>query len=143
VVVRHRRAAGARAERFVSAPVLAIELARSDLAPGERVRGVVRLVGRRAPVPPVLRVRLLWYTEGKGDQDVHTVEAQTLDPSGRFEFQLPASPYSFSGKLVSLIWAIEVENTDVHHAERATFVMAPDRRAIALHTGHVLGAGEP
>jgi hypothetical protein len=126
----------------VSAPELVIELDRAELSPGERVAGTVR--AKSAPaLRGALEVRLLWYTEGKGTQDVSTVASQPLSPSGRFEFQLPAAPHSFSGKLVSLIWAIEVEDSDSRHAHRATFVMAPERRAIALYANSPLGAGKP
>jgi hypothetical protein len=59
-----------------------------------------------------IEVRLFWYTQGKGTRDVEVVDSLRVDnpePSGhtRFSFQLPAGPYSFSGRLITLDWAIE------------------------------------
>ena len=58
-------------------------------------------------------MRLFWYTRGKGTEDVGLVDTvafpnpQTTDQR-TFRFALPEAPYSFSGKLISIIWAIEL-----------------------------------
>ncbi len=59
-----------------------------------------------------LELRLFWYTSGKGDRDLEVVAKTRLKHPGpegrtRFEFSSPLAPYSFSGKLISLIWGIE------------------------------------
>lgn len=86
-----------------------------------------------------LEVRLLWFTHGKGDSDISVeetvrVEAPSLHDSCPFRFQLPSAPYSFSGKLISLIWAIEVVAEDDKNAARYEFVLSPDGREIELGT---------
>lgn len=93
--------------------VLRIELddAPAVFRPGETIRG--RAVWQLDTPPEDLEVRLFWYTEGKGDQDVGVVERLDLDPgrpSGEeeFEFEVPWAPLSFSGQLISLAWAIEL-----------------------------------
>lgn len=84
-----------------------------------------------------LEIRLLWFTQGKGDSDVSVeetmrVEAPSLNESRSFRFQLPPAPYSFSGKLISLIWAIEVVAQGDNEAARYEFILAPDGREIEL-----------
>ncbi|HEY0073405.1 MAG TPA: hypothetical protein VGB77_04825 [Abditibacteriaceae bacterium] len=86
-----------------------------------------------------LEVRLLWFTQGKGDSDVSVeetvrVEAPSLSDSQPFRFQLPPAPYSFSGKLISLIWAIEIVTHNVKEAARFEFTLSPDGREIELGT---------
>ncbi len=86
-----------------------------------------------------LEVRLLWFTQGKGDTDVSIedrlrIPAPSLNDSRPFRFQLPAAPYSFSGKLISLIWAIEVVAEGVKDAARFEFTLSPDGREIELGT---------
>ena len=49
-----------------------------------------------------------------------------------FRFQLPDAPYSFSGKLISLIWAIEAVAEGIKEAARYEFVLAPEGREIEL-----------
>src|SRR5262245_52954112 len=79
---------------------------------GERIAGTV-CWSDQLPQPDRFEVRLIWYTQGKGDRDVSIVQQQTIEPrqpSGHapFAFEAPNGPYSFSGRLISLLWAIEV-----------------------------------
>ena len=60
-----------------------------------------------------VEVRLFWYTTGKGTQDIGVVRGlrtDAPDPSGNrdFSIRVPEGPYSFSGKLITLAWAIEL-----------------------------------
>ena len=59
-----------------------------------------------------LSIRLIWFTEGKGDRDYATVDSidipLQIDSQGtKFEFVLPSRPLSFSGKIICLKWAVE------------------------------------
>lgn len=91
----------------------------------------------RLPEPPAsLEARLIWFTRGKGTQDVGVVESKPIgEPRAkgqeRIRFKLPDSPYSFSGQLVSLIWAVEVVASG-GEVGRWEFVLAPDGREILL-----------
>lgn len=114
--------------------------------PGDEVEGTVRW--RLDPPPRSLELRLFWYTQGKGDQDVGIVATLPLaDPgiegyseggsegSRPFRFRLPAGPYSFSGKLISLLWAIEAVAETAGsgaQAERCEIVVSPTGREILL-----------
>mgnify|MGYP001293352529 CR=1 FL=1 len=82
-----------------------------------------------------LELNLFYYTSGRGDQDLQIVQSlplanQPVHGSQHFSFILPPSPYSFSGKLISLIWAVELVCGD--DAARVEFVMAPNGREIKL-----------
>ena len=83
-----------------------------------------------------IEIRLIWFTRGKGDRDFEVIDLKTIDHlkdknPAAFEFNAPRYPCSFSGKLISLIWAIEA-------------ISFPDREAsiheiiIALTYGVVL-----
>jgi hypothetical protein len=59
----------------------------------------------------------LWYTEGKGEEDlgIHFFEridaADTLPsaaPTGSFTLQLPTSPLSYEGVIVKVRWCVRV-----------------------------------
>jgi hypothetical protein len=61
---------------------------------------------------------MLWYTEGKGDEDmgVHFFERRTPDDAEqrdlrrlhRFETVLPPSPLSYNGLVVKIRWCVRV-----------------------------------
>lgn len=61
---------------------------------------------------------VMWYTEGKGDEDVgiHFFERRTpadaenndLTVLRRFRIQLPQSPLSYKGALMTIRWCIRV-----------------------------------
>jgi hypothetical protein len=119
---------------------LSIELAggKTSFAPGESIRGTA---GWRLEVPHEgLEVRLFWYTEGKGQRDVDIVETVTLDRGSRegshgFTFTAPQAPLSFSGKLISLIWAIEIVKLSDGEAGRLEITIS--------HSGEEIRIGTP
>ena len=46
--------------------------------------------------------------------------------------RLPSAPYSFSGKLVSLIWALELVAFPGETSTRVDITMAPDGKEVVL-----------
>jgi len=113
--------------------MLNVKLRQSSFRPGEIITGQVewsdieRLEG--------LDVRLIWYTAGKGDRDVDVALSQTLDRleakgSREFEFVAPHYPPSFSGTLISLIWAVEVITFPGRDAESVSLVIGPEGREL-------------
>ena len=85
---------------------------RSAYQPGERVR--VHVSWSLSEQPRDIRANLFWFTQGKGTTDTVVVESLTapvvnLVGEWSFEFSLPAAgPFSYSGRLLSVCWAIEV-----------------------------------
>jgi len=108
---------------------------RTAFRPGEEVEGTVRW--HMGGPPRSLEVRLFWYTEGKGGRDVGVVETLPVaDPGSEghqpFRFRLPDGPYSFSGKIIHLRWAIEAVAEPEDRAERIGIIMSPSGREIVL-----------
>lgn len=123
--------------------MIRIAMERTAFAPGDRIRGEASWTDL-PPGTASLEVRLIWYTLGKGDRDFDVVAAMEIAapaPVGKqeFAFATPQYPYSFSGKLVSLQWAIEVIALPDESAEQATIVIGPARREQEIHEA----AGEP
>jgi hypothetical protein len=104
-------------------------------APGEVVEGTVSWQLEK-PAQSV-ELRLFWYTQGKGDQDVGVVSTvpfpePALQDRRSFRISLPLGPYSFSGKLISLLWALEVVAEPGSRAGRLEITVSPTRREILL-----------
>lgn len=85
-------------------------------------------------MPKTLEARLFWYTRGKGTEDVWLVATRPLSPSvaGRenIKFRLADAPYSFSGTLITLAWAVELVADD--EVARWEFTMSPTGAEIRL-----------
>lgn len=116
---------------------LRIELAggRTAFTPGEPLSG--RASWRVEDQPSSVELRLFWYTSGKGTQDVGIVETMMLAsprPQDRRDFTLPLprEPYSFSGKLISLAWAIELIVEPGGHVERREFVLSATGQEVVI-----------
>ena len=113
-----------------------IDGGRDAFRPGEELRGTVTWE-LDEPATGV-EVRLFWYTRGKGTQDVKVVKVSRFDTAGLrrgrhdFRFVLPNSPYSFSGKLVSLVWALEAIAEPGERSARRDVVIAPEATEIRL-----------
>jgi hypothetical protein len=105
-----------------------IEENKENFRPGEEIRGNVLWSFGNAPVP--LDLSLFWRTEGRGTQDVgivETISVETQGASGQkdFKFTAPAGPYSFSGKLISIIWAMELATTKGSDSLRKEITISP------------------
>lgn len=99
-----------------------------EFSPGQVVAGVVGWELTHPPSEAFLR--LVWYTQGRGDQDVNIAEDQELPASQlaveqAFQFTLPVAPYSFSGALISLQWAIELVLNKGKDSLRIDIVVSP------------------
>ncbi len=103
--------------------------------PGGIVEGTVSW--QLAVPAKTMELRLLWYTTGKGEQDVGVVStypfpAPELQGRRGFNLSVPLGPYSFSGTLISLLWALEVVVEPGQRASRIEIVVSPTRREIVL-----------
>ena len=118
---------------------------KTQYRPGEEVAG--RALWILDELPKAVEVRLFWYTEGKGSQDVGLIDSARFDaPSERgekdFRFALPAEPYSFSGKLISLIWELELVVLPSDETERIPITVSPTGHEVSLHKGEEIEVGE-
>ena len=108
---------------------------RKNFQPGDEITGAAGWELEKAPES--LEVRLLWFTRGKGTEDVAGVNTVRFEhpqaaEARPFHFQLPPAPYSFSGKLISLLWAVELVALPKKQSARVEFVMAPEGREVVL-----------
>lgn len=128
----------------MSRVAIALAGGRTAFLPGEDVAGAVDW--RRPAAPERVEVRLFWYTRGKGTEDVEIVDRMTFEePSAEegkgFRFRLPEGPYSVSGKLVSLAWAIEVVAEPDDEVARTELTVSPTGSEILLGGDGGAGAG--
>jgi len=108
---------------------------KKTFAPGQAVHGAIQW--SLETQPHSLELSLFWYTAGKGTRDVGVVDTLTVDRPGSFgskdfSFTLPAGPFSFSGRLVSVIWALELTCSEGKETVREEIVVSPTGREIVL-----------
>ena len=105
--------------------------------PGEVIQGYIQVTPEEDLDCRHLYARLRWQTEGRGDQDEGVAVEQDLFqgklPAGvprTFSFHLaaPNEPWSYAGRYVSIVWAVEAA-VDLPWArdptERVPFILAP------------------
>ncbi len=90
----------------------------SAYQPGDTITGEYRIMGLRPGQLRAVETSVLWYTEGKGDEDlvVHQFARRSADDDdlpdpgerGRFETELPRSPLSYDGIIVKICWCVRV-----------------------------------
>jgi len=106
--------------------------------PGERMEG--RVTWQVDQPPQSAELRLFWYTSGKGTQDVGNVDSVVFqtpqaNDDRTFSMTLPREPYSFSGKLISLVWALELIVEPGSNVERREFVMSASGAEVVIGEG--------
>lgn len=108
---------------------------RTAFAPGDEIAGAV--LWEIDQVPTQAELRLLWFTRGKGTEDVGVVDSVRFEEpqagdTRPFSLRAPASPYSFSGKLISVIWALELVLEPGEHCERKEITVGPGAREVVV-----------
>ena len=88
-------------------------------APGATLAGEYQIDAVEVGELDAVEVSVLWYTEGKGDEDlgVHYFERRTSEDESdekpltelrSFSVSLPKSPLSYEGVLIKLRWCVRV-----------------------------------
>ena len=77
-----------------------------------------------------VEIRFFWYTSGKGTRDVGVegnlrIDGPDTSSHREFSFRVPDGPYSFSGKLITLAWAIELVILPSGETERLDLGVGP------------------
>ena len=109
---------------------------RTGFEPGETVDLLV--AWKLEEAPESVEVRTCWMTWGKGSRDVAVVQTERLEApraaeGRRLRLELPRHPYSFSGKLVSLVWFLEVVALPSKEGNHLNITIAPGGQEILLH----------
>ncbi len=86
--------------------------------PGERLTGRYMVESTQLQRARAVEVSVLWYTSGKGEEDmsVHYFERLVDDPSRpldlrvprRFATLMPSSPLSYEGVILKICWCVRV-----------------------------------
>lgn len=103
--------------------------------PGDVISGIAGW--ELEPIPDSVEVCLFWHTSGKGDRDVGIADRVHLSATGAtdaqpFRLQAPAEPYSFSGRLITLTWSIELIVEPGHHVQRLDITLSPTGEEVTL-----------
>jgi hypothetical protein len=108
---------------------------RTAFRPGEMINGSISW---RLPVAPTqVTLELFWTTRGKGMVDsevVQSVQIKHTADSGeqRFELKVPNTPYSFAGKLVSLLWGLRLIIHPSQEQAQVNLTISPTGQEINL-----------
>jgi len=107
---------------------------RTAYGPGEEIRGTAAWSADKPPRQA--EVRLFWHTEGKGTRDSAVAETVVLEnpqavDTRTFVCRAPDFPPSFSGRLISLIWGVELV-LDSGDAPFVELVIAPGGAELVL-----------
>lgn len=108
---------------------------RSAFRPQEMIGGEISW---SLPVAPTqVTLELFWRTRGKGIVDVEVVQSvQVKSPPAtgqqRFDLKVPNDPYSFSGKLVSLLWGLRLIIHPSQEQAQVNLTISPTAQEINL-----------
>lgn len=109
-------------------------------APGDLIQGTVSW-----PLdvqPEEVRVSLLFESRGKGTPQREVYRSETYSSQGgtitngkiAFSFEAPDWPWSFSGKLISILWILSVShNHSDDDASEANIILSPTQSEIDLY----------
>lgn len=103
--------------------------------PGETIRG--ELLWDLSQEVQDITINIFWYTNGIGEQDSEIAVTEKISmplQKGRqsFEIELPLAPYSYTGQITELQWAIEATTMKDKVKDVKEFSMTPDKREIVL-----------
>ncbi len=131
----------------MSAPLISIDVEHRQRphSAGEPLNGEFQIDAVDAAELRAVELSVLWYTEGKGDEDlgVHHFERWTdEDAAGqplielrKFAVSLPNSPLSYEGVLVKLRWCVRAARI----SEEWQGVLCRAAVSLGKHTGCATG----
>ena len=114
--------------------MISVMLEKKAWQPKQQVKGTV--TWHLDKPPRDLVVRLFWYTQGRGTEDLEVIDQVGVEAAQQgqmsFSLQLPEGPYTFSGKLISVIWAVKCVARPSNECGREEFVMSPTEKELML-----------
>ena len=87
--------------------------------------------------PKEVELRLFRFARGNGHEDTGAADSCSFErpqagDSRSFRMRLPEAPYSFSGKLFSIVWALELVPKPGKDAARVEITMGPGSGFVRL-----------
>lgn len=112
-------------------PLISIQIQgnRSFFEPGDSIDCDYQIDAVDADDIQAVEASVVWYTEGKGDEDmgVHYFERRMPSDSNgdlrqwrRFQTELPNSPLSYAGHLIQIRWCVRVR-AFLRHGKQSCF----------------------
>ena len=106
-----------------------------EFLPGEEIE--LELSWNLDHIADRVELRFVWNTSGKGDTDIGVAKVVPFDmPSQSHRtvthVTLPIAPYTFSGRLISLMWGIELVAIPSGKSTRKAITIAPDGREVMI-----------
>jgi hypothetical protein len=105
-------------EPLISLGLLNVPNPQRAYPPGGKLEFEYQLDAVEADEVQAVEASVLWYTEGKGDEDLgvlfferrepHDAEDADLRPLRRYCVELPHSPLSYEGVIVQVRWCVRV-----------------------------------
>ncbi|NLH17307.1 MAG: hypothetical protein GX455_12075 [Phycisphaerae bacterium] len=107
----------------------------ADYRPGDIVRGVIRW--QYDTRPGRIELRLIWFTEGPGPDDVKIVDTLVQEdplPADAcvFQFRLPDGPFSYNGNSFRVRWALELLAPGRKDCVRLNVIVSPTNQPITV-----------
>lgn len=108
---------------------------RPHFEPGDVMTGTARWRSRETV--GIAELHLLWTTRGRGEPETQVAAAvrflnPQLDDERTFRIQLPQAPYSFTGKLFSLVWLVRLTLNNGVPFHQEEIIISPTRSEIRL-----------
>ena len=104
----------------MTSPVIQLQLDAADrhYAPGGTLTGRSFVDDPQQRTPRAAELSVLWYTAGKGAEDLAVLFIERMIPDGegrldlrtprRFSVKLPLSPLSYGGALIKVCWCVRL-----------------------------------
>jgi hypothetical protein len=104
----------------VKVPLISIKIGHRQTphTPGDLLNGEYQIDAVEPEEIRAVELSILWYTEGKGDEDlgIHHFQRRTTDDQDetpltelvKFSVPLPKSPLSYEGVLIKVRWRVRV-----------------------------------
>jgi hypothetical protein len=112
--------------------MLELILTKTTFEPGEHLRGKIKVDA--SLLTQKVEILLFWKTSGKGTEDkelARHLEYDSMDfEELSFDIDLPLTPYSFTGRLMTVSWYIEVACGKKKASER--IMIAPNGEEVNL-----------
>lgn len=120
--------------------ILKVDGSENIFCPGANI--AVEAGWRQQDPPDHAAVRLFWYTDGDDLLDTKLCGEQILEGRGnnhkkKITMQLPEAPFSCSGPLFSIRWAIELVLNGGEQAKRVDIRVAPWDEAPCLEASAI------
>lgn len=115
--------------------VIQIHDNQTAFSPRDRITGEVSW--QLDTQPRNVELRLVWGTGGRGNLDFCIVETMSFSnpqptETRPFSFTLPEGPYSFTGKFITLTWALELAIEPGRQLVGQEITVAPGGREVVL-----------